>query len=118
MYRFVDRTQAASELAKALKKPVLYINFEGLDDWDELFKAAPYLREAFANREQKNRDNPMQCVADGTAIIVCDTDKERDNLYEQTVGDDGPTKFNSYRGPVHVYALTIGRDGQFLNENT
>ena len=49
MYRFVDRTQAAAELAKAL------------------------------------------------------------TLYEQTVGDDGPTG---------VYALTIDNTGQMLTENT
>ncbi len=103
---------AAKELARVLRKPVLYLGFDPGNpafpaEWD---KAAPYLK--FDDNET------MQAVFDGQAIIVCDTDKERDQLYHMTVGDDGPTKTNSYDGSVRVYALTIDRTGQALNENT
>lgn len=102
----------ARALAKALHKPVLYLGFNPDNpafpaEWD---KAAPYLK--FDDNET------MQGVFDGSLILVCETDKERDHLYNQTVGDDGPTTLNPYHGSVRVYALTIDRTGQTLNENT
>ena len=107
-----SHVKAACELARALHKPVLYLGFNPdhpafAAEWD---KAAPYLTY--------DDNETMQAVFDGNAIIVCDSDKERDRLYNLTVGDDGPTKTNSYDGPVRVYALTIDRTGQTLNENT
>jgi len=106
-----DPLAAACALAKAKKKPVLFLHFP--TTWDtsveleEILKAAPYLTF-----------DDAQALSDGYAFIVCDSDKERDKLYELTVGDDGPTMFNDYDGPVRVYALTIDRTGQTLNENT
>ena len=35
-----------------------------------------------------------------------------------TVGDDGPTKDNSYTGMARVYAVTISNKGELLTENT
>lgn len=110
--RVYSHVKAACELAKALHKPVLYLAFNPENpafpaEWD---KAAPYLTY--------DDNETMQAVFDGHAIVVCETDKERDKLYDMTVGDDGPTKTNSYDGSVRVYALTIDRNGQTLNENT
>jgi|SRR5579863_9073476 len=109
-----DQISAACALAKAKKKPVLFLSFPTSFDssisYTDLLKAVPYL-----NWDQKN---VMQAISDGHAFIVCDSDKERDRLYNLTVGDDGPTKTNKYKGPVRVYALTIDRTGQTLNENT
>lgn len=85
-----DHISAACELAKATNKPVLFLSFNIEDnqfseDWN---KAAPYLDF------QDNKTS--QAVFDGQAIIICDSDAERDKLY----------------------ALTIDRTGQTLNENT
>ena len=117
-YRYIDTTQAASELARLHKKPVLYISFSWEKSWEELFKAAPYLERGFRDIQQHDDNNPAQCLMEGQAIIVCDTDEERDNLFSLTVGDDGPTQANPYAGPARVYALTISADGESLNENT
>lgn len=101
-------TATAKELAKALGKPVLYIYF-GLDfEMEEIIKAAPYL----SLREHG------QAIIEGSAVIVCETAQERDLLYYQTVGEDGPTKLNSYNGPCKIFALTISEKGEFLHENT
>ncbi|MGH7974897.1 MAG: hypothetical protein ACREBR_05180 [bacterium] len=107
--KVLDMLQAARAIAKAKKKPVLFLSLhnEGVE-YNEIIKAAPYL----------DIESAMQSLGDGYAIIVCETDKERDTLYNLTVGDDGPTKVNKYKGPARVYALTIDRRGQTLNENT
>lgn len=107
-----SQVKLACAFAKARKKPVLFLAFhpdhpEFINDWA---KAVPYL--------SIDDNETMQALFDGYAIIECDSDKERDKLYELTVGDDGPTMFNKYNGPVRVYALTIDRTGQTLNENT
>lgn len=104
--------RVACEVARARKKPVLFLSFNPQQDHfaDDFMKAAPYL--------DLDGNDTMQAVFDGYAIIVCDSDKERDKLYELTVGDDGPTMLNKYNGPVRIYALTIDRTGQTLNENT
>jgi hypothetical protein len=46
------------------------------------------------------------------------TEKEMKRYYDMTVGDDGPTKLNPYKGKVRIYALTCSRRGQTLTENT
>lgn len=110
--RVYSQINAARALAKAKKKPVLFLSFHTEQDKfaEDVLKAVPYL--------SWDDEDVAQALCDGYAIIVCDSDKERDKLYELTVGDDGPTMFNKYNGPVRVYALTIDRTGQTLNENT
>lgn len=112
--RAISLTHVAENLAKALKKPLLFLAFphEKLDDlpWTEIQKAAPYLR--------MDDNETSQALCDGYAFIVCDSDEERDRLFDLTVGDDGPTNANNYDGPARVYALTINDKGQSLNENT
>jgi hypothetical protein len=101
--------ELAQTVAKTLKKPVLFVSFFAPDDdYAEVFKAAPYLTI---------KDHTQQ-VLDGEAVIVCDSVKEQETLYWQTVGDDGPTKTNKYKGSARVYALTINSLGETLNENT
>jgi hypothetical protein len=100
--------ELAQTVAKTLKKPVLFVSFSPDDNYDEVFKAAPYLTV----------QEHVQQVLDGQAVIVCDSVKEQEILYWQTIGDDGPTKTNPYKGPARVYALTIDKNGQTLNENT
>jgi hypothetical protein len=103
---------AAQLLAKALKKPVLYISWDYWDgDISDAFKAAPYLKEIYDTEDG-------QVFADQKAIIICKNEKEQDKLYAMTVGDEGPTKLNKYKGPLHIFALTINKDGELMNENT
>lgn len=59
-----------------------------------------------------------QAMVDGYGIILFDSQDEMDKAYEQAVGDDGPTDLNPYNGPLRVYCLTCGPDGQTQNENT
>jgi hypothetical protein len=112
--RVLDSTAAASELAKALNKPVLYLsmvganfNFEDFDK-DGRFLPAPFLTTMTHG----------QVLADEHTFIVCDSEEEMEDLFWQTVGDDGPTPTNSYNGPCRVYALTINAKGEMRNENT
>jgi len=39
-------------------------------------------------------------------------------VYEGIVGDDGPTKRNSYNGLVRVHAVTCDSEGHLRSENT
>lgn len=106
--RTLNTTQIAQELAKALKKPIMLVSFQNGDPIQDVLKAAPYL----------DFDRDLQMIFDGGGLIVCDSVEEMEDLFNQTVGDDGPTKSNPYDGPCRVYALTINADGQLLTENT
>ncbi len=98
-----------SELARALKKPCLFLGLPPFDEHVfETIKAAPYL----------NFQEHTQALMDGQAVIVCDTSEERDRLFDLTIGDDGPTETNPYSGPAKVFAMTISEDGEILTENT
>ena len=101
--------EAMSAIARNYGKPVLYLSFDPDQDLDQTVAAAPYLK-----------DLPMfgQLIADAGGYIVCDSDEEMEELFWQTVGDDGPTASNPYLGKGRIYALTCGDDGQLRNENT
>ncbi len=106
--------EAAQELARLLRKPVLFIAphmpecSECDDPVTEMVKSAPYLAP----------DEFMQILADEHGIIVCDDEAELERLFSQTVGDDGPTDSNPYHGPGNTFALTIAATGETMNENT
>ena len=70
--------ELAQTVAKTLKKPVLFLGLTQADgvDYAEILKAAPYL--TFED---------SQVLMDGEAVIVCDSVKEQETLYWQTVGD-------------------------------
>jgi len=114
MITFIDNHEILSHVCKATGKWGMLISFaipsiEDCDDpYGEITKAAPYL----------TFDNNAQIIGDGIGYILADTREEIYNLYNQTVGDDGPTKLNSYKGLVKVYALTCDSNGNFLSENT
>ena len=98
------------ELAKAYCKQMrvwgLYISTSG-EDW-EVTQAAPYLHDI----------DDMQLICDGAGFLTFHTEEEMLHVYDQTVGDDGPTELNPYDGSTRVYALTISPNGVALNENT
>jgi hypothetical protein len=110
MMKVLSAIELACYVAKKANKPVLFISFPFNDDanYFDVLKAAPYL----------SIERDTQAIYDGYAVILCDSVEEQERLYNQTVGDDGPTKLNKYNGPARVYALTIDRTGQTLNENT
>lgn len=98
-------------LAKALKKPVLFLAFPtDVDNFMHVKNAAPYL--------DMDDNETSQAVLDGHAFIVCENEEELNRLYDLTIGDDGPTKANAYDGPIRIYALTIDKNGVLRNENT
>ena len=105
--KVLTSVELAQEVAKLYKKPVLYISYFG-SEYEEITKAAPYL----------SIEKHAQAILDGEAVIICDSLEEQQKLYWQTVGDDGPTKTNPYKGKARVYALTIDKTGQTQNENT
>ena len=108
--QFLDKAEVFSALCKATNSYGLLLSWPENDDmdWEGILQAAPYL----------SAQQHLQFLSDGGGVILSSFQEEIEKLYEQTVGDDGPTKANSYMGPVRVYALTCGPDGKFLNENT
>jgi len=106
MTTHLPTTQAMQELCKLTKQWGLYIGWCVPDDVSiqDVIEAAPYLKES-----------PLLYNDGG---IILGTKEEIQALFEVTVGDEGPTKTNSYSGKARVYALTCGPDGRFMNENT
>lgn len=96
---------AAQELAKATQKWVVYISINC--EMKDAILAAPYL----------NLIEDGQLIMDGGGFILCENEAEATNTFNWTVGDDGPTKFNKYKG-TGIYALVIDNTGTCLNENT
>jgi hypothetical protein len=74
----------------------------------ESIKAVPYL----------HIEKDMQIIVDGFGILLFSTEEECRKYYNQTVGDDGPTKTNPYNGPGNWYDLTCDPNGNLVNENT
>jgi hypothetical protein len=98
-----------SDLCKMHKKHGLYISCAQFDcTFEEFMDAAPYLR----------RKEFEQILYSSYGYIICDSKEEMLALYQQTVGDDGPTIANPYSGPCRVYAMTCGPNGEIITENT
>jgi hypothetical protein len=62
-------------------------------------------------------DERLQLRLDGWLLLLLDTEDAARLLFDQVVGDDGPTQSNSYTGPHRVYAYLAGPDGG-ITENT
>lgn len=89
----------------------MYVCFEGHETMSpdfrkNLIEAAPYLKDQH------------KIISDERGFLFFDSEEEMNISFNQTVGDDGPTKFNDYNGPVRVYALTCSSSGELLSENT
>lgn len=113
MMKFLEEgPDTLSALCAATKRWGMAVNAYGSADpsvrTEEVRKAAPYLSE----------DQALRVATGGCAYLLFDSEEECYAAYDATVGDDGPTKANPYNGPVRVYALTCGPDGQTRNENT
>jgi hypothetical protein len=103
-----DSETILSSLCKVSEKWGMYFSFSCEASPEEFRKAAPYLA---------TQEFQRSFVSD-FGYVLFDTEEEMWNLYNQTVGDDGPTKLNSYNGPACVYALTCDPQGNPLTENT
>jgi len=112
--------KALCELCKASKKYGLYLSFqEEPFSSKEVKKACPFLNFEDNNDVNYTEDQTdYQAYSDGHLFILCDTEEECHHLYNQVVGDDGPTDLNKYDGSCRVYALTINPNGEMENENT
>jgi len=108
------------KLCKASKKYGIYLGFEEEPFIPkEVQKACPFLNFEDNNDVNYTEDQTdYQAYSDGHMFILCDSEEECYRLYEQVVGDDGPTKTNPYNGPCRVYALTINPNGEMETENT
>lgn len=74
----------------------------------QLIKAANFL----------SLKDDYQAMHDGEMIVMCDSERECEEVFSRVVGRDGPTVLNKYNGECRIYALTCNPDGQFMNENT
>lgn len=103
-------TETLSALCKATGKWGAYFNiyFPEPYSWNELKKAGLWF----------DIEKYSQALADESGFILFDSEEEMKLIYDQTVGDDGPTKLNNYDGPVRIYMLTCDPTGQLMNENT
>jgi len=112
--------EALCRLCKTLDKWGLYLSFDEEEFTpEEAKKACPFLNFEDDNDVNYTEDQTdYQAYSDGHIFVMCDTEEECYKLYNQTVGDDGPTDTNHYNGPCRVYALTINSNGEMESENT
>jgi hypothetical protein len=115
--------KALCELCKVSKKYGIYLGFEEEPFApEEVKKACPFLNFDYDDIPSSlvNTDDYLdyQAYSDGHMFILCNSEEECYSLYDQVVGDDGPTKSNKYDGPCRVYCLTINSNGEMENENT
>lgn len=105
----LDYHEMVRNVCKATGKWGLSIEFKfgAGDEIQEIFKAAPYLKEVSS-----------QILAEERGLLLFDSEEEMERYYDLTVGDDGPTASNPYNGPAKVYAATCSPTGRFLKENT
>lgn len=106
--KFFNTIELMRQYAKTNSKFCMYISWNEEDLYVELMRAAPYLKEHEIDILSVNN----------YAILIFDTEEEMNHHFDQTVGDDGPTKLNNYIGPVKIYALTCSNKGELWNENT
>lgn len=85
--------EIACLLKKATNKFVLYVSWHD-NNAENVQKAAPYLSISDI------------LTSNGYMYILCDSLDELNRLFDMTVGDNGPTKLNPYKGKTKVYACT------------
>ena len=112
--KFVNNDHDLFALAcKAKNMHGLLLSFTEPDDNKhtsdtELRRAAPFLTEDQVWAMQEN----------GTVFIFATTEKAIFKLFDQVVGDDGPTPVNDYCGSARIYAATVDSNGEWQTENT
>lgn len=112
----------ACELARLRNKWAIFYNIEdalsdGAFNHEQALQSAPLFNFYQTDTEKLSQDK-VQATADGTGVLLFDTEAEMLAAYLTFVGDDGPTLYNPYKGKYRSYALTISSTGQALSENT
>ena len=106
--KILNHTQTLQQLCMSSSKWGMYFNICPSHPLTDVPRAAPWL----------SLQDHSQTICDENSYVLFDSEEEMLSVYEQTVGDDGPTESNAYNGPVRVYALTCDPTGQMMNENT
>jgi hypothetical protein len=107
-----DWSQTFAFACKGAGKWGLYLSFAagGRGGLSEAMAAAPYLEDP--------KYFPFLLTPHVEMVILFDTREEMNKHFGMTVGEDGPTKSNPYKGPATIFACTCGPDGNLLGENT
>ncbi len=110
--RVLAQHQVIEAAAKGLGKWCLYLSFHATSlNEEKVLKAAPCLREL-------GPFDRTSFILLGGGILVFPSETAARKAYSSTVGEDGPTKTNPYKGPVKVYACLCGPDGKIRTENS
>jgi hypothetical protein len=100
-------TTVAERIARAEKVWTLHLSTGDDLSLSDSNSPVPFLRS----------DERLQLRLGGWLLLLLDTENTARLLFDQVVGDDGPTQANSYNGPHRVYAYLAGPDGG-ITENT
>lgn len=108
----LDQNQVLEATAKGLGKWCLHLSFHATSlNEAEVVKAAPCLNEL-------GPFDRTSFILLGGGTLVFSAEAKAREAYSSTVGEDGPTKTNSYDGPTKVYACLCGPDGKIRTENS
>ena len=117
IYTDLETLQA---LCKYSKKFGLMVSFDtepadGMS-WDEYF---PGIKSASNGRiDWDANEDQHQLVIEGLGWALFESEEDLYDAYYDFVGDDGPTKRNSYDGPIKIFAATCSDEGELWSENT
>lgn len=106
MIKCVSGHEAADCVALASRCHVLYLSTSSSLQWGEP-GPVPFLGST----------ELAELSGRGWLMILCKSKIQARALFEQIIGDDGPTATNPYDGPHRVYAYLTGPRGG-ITENT
>ncbi len=104
-------------LCKVTGKFGLYVGFDTEDFFKEFVENNKPDEISKATNGRLTFLNASDCIREGEALFLFDTEEELYDAYVDIVGKDGPTKKNSYNGNLLVYAMTISNEGEIWTEN-
>lgn len=100
-------TAVAERIARAEGVWTLHLSTSDDIDLGAPNSPVPFLRS----------DERLQLRLDGWLLLILATEESARCLFDQVVGDDGPSQANSYDGSHRVYAYLAGPNGG-ITENT
>lgn len=83
-------------------------DFIGTDAFSQLKKAVPMITDY---------GELVKLFTGDTLFVEFDNSDAARDFFDTVVGDDGPTRLNSYNGPARVFACLSGPNG-LITENT
>ena len=100
-------TAIAERIARTEKVWTLYLSTGDDLDLGDASSPVPFLLS----------DERLLLRLNGWLLLLLATEEAARRLFDQVVGDDGPSKANYYDGPHRVYAYLAGPSGG-ITENT